>query len=162
MHFTPVSLARLAPSALDVEGKASRFEALRLGVLGFCKQVADVAEQPGVGRRIGARGAPDGALIDGNHLVQMLRALDAVEFAGVGHGVVELFRKVRVQNVVDQRGFARSGHAGDTDKAPQRNVNVQMLEVVLRRAADLQEIPGSPAGGLPAPECAVCPTDMRP
>ena len=40
-----------------------------------------------------------------------------------------------VQRVEHQRGLARAGHAGDDDELVQRNVEVEVLEIVLARAA---------------------------
>ena len=38
----------------------------------------------------------------------------------------------RIQNVPDERRFSAARHAGDTDQSPQRNLDVHMLQVVLR------------------------------
>ena len=47
-----VPLARLAPSALYIEGETPRQVAARLGVRRFGKQVTDIVEQGGIGRRV--------------------------------------------------------------------------------------------------------------
>ncbi len=54
--------------------------------------------------------------------------------------MVEFLCQIRVQNVINQRGFAGAGHAGDADKAAQRNIHIQVLEVVLRGAANPEEV----------------------
>ena len=71
-----VALARLAAPALDVEREPARLVAAHPGVGGLGKQVADHVEDAGVGRRVGARGAPDGGLVDVHDLVDMLDAAE--------------------------------------------------------------------------------------
>ena len=81
VHFHleyPVALAGFAAPALDVEAEAARLVAAGAGLLGLCKQLPDRREQAGVGGGVGAGGAAYGALVDVNHLVQMLQALHAL------------------------------------------------------------------------------------
>ena len=64
-----VALAHLAASALDVKGKASCGIASRLCVGSHGKKLTDIREKSRISRRIRARCASDGALVDGNDLV---------------------------------------------------------------------------------------------
>ena len=73
-----VALAGLAPPAFHVEREAARPEPAGPGVRHHREQVADEREQPGVGRRVRARRAADGRLIDLDHLVDELDAVDAI------------------------------------------------------------------------------------
>ena len=73
-----VALAGLAAAALDVEGEASRAVAALARLRHAGEQLADRREQPGVGGRVGARRAADRALVDVDHLVEELEALDLV------------------------------------------------------------------------------------
>ena len=41
-----------------------------------------------------------------------------------------------IENLLNQRGLPAPGHAGDTDQFSQREVHIDPLQVVLRRAAD--------------------------
>src|SRR5438477_12133581 len=68
LHET-VTLARLAPAPLDVEGKAARSVAADLGLRQVGEQLADRRKQARVRRRIGPRRAADGTMIDVDHLV---------------------------------------------------------------------------------------------
>ena len=72
-----VALAGLAAAALHVEGIAPRLVAARLGLGQAGEQIADVGEDAGVGGGVRARRAPDGRLIDVDHLVDVLQPLDA-------------------------------------------------------------------------------------
>ena len=136
VHFDfqqPVPGARLAPSAPDVEGEPPRAVAPGPGVLGGGEQLPDIVEQARVGGGVGAGGAPDGGLVDGDHLVQMLNALHAVVPPRAGLGAVELRPQALVQDLVDQRGLARPGHPGDGDERPQGEAHVDVPQVVFRR-----------------------------
>jgi hypothetical protein len=72
----PVALARLAAAALHVEREAPRPVAADLGLGHLREQLADGREEPGVRGRVGARRAPDGALVDVDDLVDVLEARD--------------------------------------------------------------------------------------
>ena len=122
-----VARAGLAPAALDVEGKPARPVAARLGVRCFGKQVADVVEYAGVGRRVGARRAPDGRLVDVDHLVQIGQAGHLIVRARARLGAVELGSELFVQNLVDERGLARAGNAGHAGERAQRDGEVRVL-----------------------------------
>ena len=73
-----VALAGLAAAALDVEAEAARLVAARARFLRAGEQLADRREQPGVGGRVGARRAADRALVDVDHLVEVLQPVDGV------------------------------------------------------------------------------------
>src|SRR6202043_3400677 len=85
-----VALARLAASAWHVEAEAARLVAAHARLGGPRHQVADRVEDVGVGGRVGARRAADRALVDGDHLVELLEAGDAVVLAGALAGAVEM------------------------------------------------------------------------
>ncbi len=126
-----VARAVLAAAALDVEGEAAGLVAadLRLGGLG--EQPADVVEDTGVRRRVRARGAADGRLVDVHDLVDEVVAVHARVPPRDVPGAVELAGQVRVQDVVDQRRLAGAGHARDGREHSQRERDVDVLEVVL-------------------------------
>jgi hypothetical protein len=68
----PVAAADLAAAALDVEREAARLVAARPRLLRLGEQVADLVEQPDVGRRVRARRAADRRLVDADDLVELL------------------------------------------------------------------------------------------
>ena len=89
VHFdldNAVSGAGLAPSALHVEGKTAFGITAGAGVLRTRKKRADQVKDAGVGRRVGTGCAPDGGLIDVDHLVQLIDPLDVVVLSGYGPG----------------------------------------------------------------------------
>ena len=92
---------------------------------------ADVREHTGVRGRVGARCAPNGRLVDADDLVHPLHALDGFALAGAAAGTVQRGRQRLVQNFVDQRGFAGTGHAGHADHLAQREIHSNVLQVVL-------------------------------
>src|SRR5690606_32446411 len=74
----PVALAGLAAAALDVEGETAGAIAADLGLRKLGEELADRSEEAGVRGRIGARRAPDGALVDVDDLVQVVEPFDPV------------------------------------------------------------------------------------
>ena len=81
------------------------------------------------------RRTADRRLVDVDHLVDVVEALDAAVPTGDGAGVVDLLGQRRVEDVVDQRRLAGAGHAGDRDEQPERERHVDVLQVVLLGAA---------------------------
>ena len=131
-------MAGLAAPALDVEGEAAGLVAAHLRLLGLGEQVADLVEHAGVGRRVGARCAPDRALVHLHELVQVLEPLDLLHPAGHLARAVELVLQRLGQNLVHQRGLAGAGHAGHGHQHAERDVYADVVQVVLARADDLQ------------------------
>jgi hypothetical protein len=101
--------------ALGVRAEQGRLHAVGLG-----ERLADRVEQAGVRGRVAAPRAPDPALVD-HH--------DAVAAR---------------DGTVDQRALARARDTGDHAEHAERDVDIHVLEVVCRRATDLQG-----AGRLP-------------
>ena len=93
-------------------------------------------EQVGVGRRIGARRAADGRLVDVDHLVQILQPFDAVVLARPVLGPVHALGQRLVEHLDHQARLAAAADAGDADQLAQREAHVHMLQVVFasRRA----------------------------
>src|SRR5690348_6776596 len=73
-----VALARLAAAAFHVERKTPRPVAAHPPFRQLREKLADVREEPRVRRRIRTRRAANGALVDVNHLVEMLDAFEAL------------------------------------------------------------------------------------
>src|SRR5690606_10886185 len=65
-----VALAGLAAPTLDVERETARLVTARLRLGQPGKPVPDRRESAGIGGRIGARRAPDGALVDVDDLIE--------------------------------------------------------------------------------------------
>ena len=131
-----VAFARLAAAAADVETEAARREALGLGLGKLRVEVADVVENLDIGGRVRAGRAADGRLVDGDDLVEVFEALDLVVFARIAQARVEIAVQGLDDDVVHQRAFAGAGNAGDADEDAQRDFDVDILEVVVPRAAD--------------------------
>ena len=126
-----VALARLAAAALDVEREAPRLVAAHLRVGRQRVQLADVREEIRVRRRVRARRAADRALVDLDHLVERVDPFDALVRAGPDARLREPVRERLVDDLVDERRLAGAGDAGDGDELADREVDVDVLQVVL-------------------------------
>ena len=79
--------------------------------------------------------------------------------AGLVVRAVDLLRQRAVEDVVHQRRFAAARNAGDHGERAQRNLDVDVLQIVLARARDHQTflpLPGAPHAGS---AILRCPTD---
>ena len=143
----PVAATDLAAPALHVEAEAARLVAPRPRLLGLGEQVADHVEQTRVGGGVGARRAPDRRLVDGDDLVELLQAVDRAVAAGAPPGAVQAVGDGLVEDVVDERGLARPGDPGHAREHPQRYVDVDVAQVVLAGAEDLDVAARRPPPG---------------
>jgi hypothetical protein len=73
-----VSGARLAAPAFHVEGEPSLLVAAHLRLLGLGEEFANLVEDPRIRRGVRARGATNGLLVNGHHLVDVLHPEDGV------------------------------------------------------------------------------------
>ena len=135
-----VARARLAAPALHVEGEASGHVAARLRLRQGGEQLPYGGERAGVGGRVAAGRPADGRLVDVDDLVHVVQAVDAVARAGAVLGAVEALRQPFVEHLVDQRGLAGAGDAGDADQLAEREVHVQAAQVVLPRVLHAQPL----------------------
>ena len=97
-----VAGAGLAAAAANVEREAPGAVAAQLRVLRGGEKAADIVKQAGIRRRIGARRAADGTLVDIDDLVQILHTVNAVAFPGTELRMVEPARKRFIQYLVDE------------------------------------------------------------
>src|SRR5205814_6895683 len=139
VHFhadQAVPLAGLAASPLDVEAKTAGIVAAGAGLGHGGEQLAQRREQPGVGRRVGARRAPDRTLVDVDDAVDLLQALDALAGRGFDARAVQARGGVAEQRIDDERRLARAGDSGDAGEQTQRDLRAHLREVVAARADD--------------------------
>jgi len=120
--------------------KAPRPVAALLGHGGFGHQLADRREQARVGGRVAARRAADRRLVDVDHLVEVLDALDRLVRRRLLVGPIELARHRRIERVVDQRGLARARHPGHAGEQPHRDLHRDVPQVVAAGAHDADHL----------------------
>jgi hypothetical protein len=73
----------------------------------------------------------------------VLEARDAIVQARDDARAVEVARERLMQDVLDERGLPRAGHAGDRDEEPERDLDVDVAQVVLARVVDADRLLGS-------------------
>jgi len=140
-----VALARLATPALDVEAESSGLVASRTRLRHGGEDLANRREQACIGRRIGAGRASDRTLVDLDHAIDVLEALDPVEVRRARRGAVELRGHRAEQGIVHQRGLAGTGNAADAGHEPERKLRGDVLQIVGRGADHSQHARGSGA-----------------
>ena len=132
-------LAGFAAPAMHIEREASGFVAAHLAFRQLGEQLADLVEHAGISARVGARRAPDGRLVDVDDLVQYARCPRCAHIRpGWVCAPVQAWRQGVVEDIDHQRGFTRSGHPGDADQLAQRDLDVNILQVVGTRPDDGQ------------------------
>ena len=126
-----VTLAGLTAPTLHIETEPTRLVTANVGLVGLGEQLADVVENSRVGGGVRTRGPPDRRLVDGDDLVELLHALDALVEAGRHLRGVDPLHQRAQQDLVDQGRLSGTGHARDTDELPERELDADVLQVVL-------------------------------
>ena len=118
------------------------------------------SNRPGVGRRVGARRAPDRRLVDVDDLVEGVDPLDPAVRARPHPRPVQAVLQRPQDHLVDERRLARARHARDRHEPADRDLDVDVAQVVLRtRRAPAAT--GRPAAAAPGSRCAGAPTGTR-
>src|SRR5262245_8388317 len=150
-----IAFARLAAAAGLVETESAGLVAADLRLRQLRVQIADLIEDLDVRRRVRAWRAADRRLVDVDHLIDMLDAGDVLVLADLPRrafvllisvfGLIvgrlwpaacqEFFLEALLEDVVDERGLARAADAAHADEQTERNVDVDVLEVVVPGAA---------------------------
>src|SRR3954471_4677861 len=126
----PVALAVLAAPALDVEREPTRRVAADARFGNGGKELPDGAEQPRVRRRVRSRRPANRRLVDLDDLVDVLDALERVVGADLLTRLVQLARQGVVQDVGHERALATARDAGHGGEGPERELDVEIAEVV--------------------------------
>src|SRR5690606_33569183 len=95
-----VSLARFASASLHVEAESSGLVASRARFGNRGEYLADGREQARVRRGVRARGAPDWALIDVDHPIDLLQPFDGIAGRRIRRCVVQSTCDMTVEGVV--------------------------------------------------------------
>ena len=94
------------------------------------KQAAQRIPSADIAHRVRARGFTDGRLVNKDHITQLLRTQQTAMRTRCLRGLTEVPHQGRRQYVLDERGFARPAHARHTDQSLQREIDVDVLQVV--------------------------------
>src|SRR3546814_3269527 len=91
-------------------------------------------EGAGVGRRVRPRRAADRRLVDVDHLVEMFQPFHLVMRASDHARAVERPRGGGIESVDGERRLARAGNAGDAGEGAQRDLRIDIAQVIGQRA----------------------------
>src|SRR5690606_29271366 len=134
LEAVPVARGAAAVAGVEAE-RARRVAALPRERLGR-EELADRLERADEARRVRARRLADRRLVDEHDVVDQIRADDAPMLARLLERAALQLREPAIEHVVDERRFAGAADAGDADETPQRNADVDVLQVVLGGAFD--------------------------
>ena len=140
------ALAGLAAAALHIEGEAVGLEAPDFGIRRLLEELADVGHHVGIGGRIAAWRAPDGALVDLDDLVDVPDPVDAVVGQDRILRAVELVADDGHQRLVDEGTLAAAAHAADAHQQAEGQVERHVFQVVAPGAleGDIFPVAGTP------------------
>ena len=95
---------------------------------------------PHIRCRIGTRGSADGRLVNVNHVVHGLVALEGVVGAGENAAVITQRGQFFENDLIHERTFPGAGSARHADQQPQRNLHIEVAQIVVTRAEDAQSM----------------------
>jgi len=128
-----------AVAGVEAEGAGRVAALLRFGQ--HREQLADRVPGADVADRVGARALADRRLVHEHHVAQPIDPVEPLEGAGRFARLAEVLGQRRVQHVLQQRGLARAGDAGDAHQVAERDADVDAAQVVLARAGQQQRRP---------------------
>src|SRR5260370_10500299 len=140
IHFNTaqaVPLAGFATAAFDIETEAAGAVPALARFRQHGEEIADRRENSSIGGGIGPRRAADWRLIDFDDFVNLVSAENLAMRGRRFRRSIEFLRQRAVENVVDERGFAGAGDAGDHGQQAERKCNVHVLQIVCTRAKNL-------------------------
>src|SRR5262249_44251486 len=82
------------------------------------------------------RSGADRRLVDEDHIGEQLLPYDVMAGTGNANWFAFAFLQTTIQNLLDQGGLARAGDAGETHHAAERNLNINILQIIGRCAQD--------------------------
>ena len=132
------SLARFAPAARDIEGEVAGRETSRARVLGGRQELADGIERLQIRDGIRARRASDRRLVHEHDVREELGALEPPVEAHAAIPIALEPLDPRIEHVVHERRFSRAAHASDAGQRVERDLDVDVLQVVLARPDQTQ------------------------
>ena len=145
-----VAAARGAAAVAGVEAERAGGIAAFLRGRGLREQFPDGVESTDVARGVGASGAPDRRLVHQHDAGDALVTFQCPVLARRLGGLAFHFAQGRVEHVLHQRGFPGPGHTGDADQPLEREGNVDVLQVVLAGAENLDAWTDFPRRGWSA------------
>ena len=125
----PCALAGRAAPAARIEAEVSGLVAALGGKRHGGENRADLRERIHVRNGIGARGLANRRLVDEHHFRDAVPA-DELSVRTAGDGLPECALQGRHENVAHERRFSRARHAGHHANRPEREGDVDVLEVV--------------------------------
>ena len=130
----PAAFAIFAAAAFHIETEPARVVTAHPRRRQLAEQIADRREGAGVGDRIGARRPADGALVDHDRLVELFETAHRPIRSRLVFRIVKMPEKRAPQNIIDQSRFPAAGNAGHTGETAERKRDVDILQIVFRRA----------------------------
>ncbi len=143
LHFhvlEPVATTGGAAAVARVEAEGSQGVATLFRLRQAHEDLADGVEGAHVAGRRGTRGPADGRLVDEHGIIDAFVALDGVMDAGDLARVPLEFGHGPVEDALHQGGLAGPTDAGEYHQRVQRDIDLQVLQVVFPGATDADRV----------------------
>ena len=126
-----ISAAGLTSSALHIETETSLLISPGLGICCRCKKITDLVKYSCVSSRVGTGSSSNRRLVNIDHLVQLVNSQDIIMLTGDHSCPVQISCKSLIQNLIDQRTLTGTGNTCDAGHHSQRNIHINMLQIIL-------------------------------
>ena len=134
-----VTLTGFTASALDIEREAAAGVAPCFSVGGLCEKLPYIGKNARIGSRIRAWSSADRGLVDIYNLVKILNSVHTAELSAFNSCTVELCGKMLVHDFIYQRGFSRTRNSCNAYQLSERNLYINILEIVFACALDSEK-----------------------
>ena len=136
--FEAIATAGRAAAIAGIEGEGAGAVVTLLRQWFGREQLPDGIEGADIAGRIGAGGLADGRLIDHHHILDQRRAAQLAQRARPLGRPAEPLEQAGIQHILHQGGFARAGHAAQTEQAMQRQAHIEVAQIVFARAQQFE------------------------
>ena len=145
-----ITFAGVASPARHIKAEATRRIAAQLGVRQLGEHQANQFKDAGVSRGIGRRRVTNRLLIDADHFVDVLNPADRFVSPRNRPRAMQRPRERAVQHILDQRTLAAAAGPGDRGQCAERDLDVDIVEVVVASANDVERLAKAESRGLRA------------
>src|SRR5699024_9796063 len=129
----------LTPASLYIETEPSFFVSSCFRIRSRCKKISDQIEHSCVCCRIRPWSPADRGLVDVDYLVHLFKPFDPPVLSGDRPCMVQIPGKPFVQDLIYKRTLSGTGNSRHTGHNAQRELHIDVLQVILRGSDHLQE-----------------------
>ena len=131
-----ITVTGFAATPLNIEAEPPRLVPTPFRFWQLSIEVADIVKDLDVGRWIRSRSTSNGRLVNCDQLVKVLKSLNPFMLSRITFAIHQIASQRIGENILHERAFARPRHTCHTDKRAERNLHINILQIVVASTND--------------------------